>query len=857
VEDSGFIHNNNTNASPNPSHPKSHFWLIYLVLIAIIVGIVILLTQINPSDTSGILIRNQSKWQRIDGLPVDPQHIAVADSIWIVDDNHELIRFESFNGAIWSSYQVQPDDTIKSLSKTFHISRRTAERRINELTDNGEIPVGQQIWIEGYRTYTPADIGIASSASIRYIFASYNFLWVVAEEAETDVLIFFDGQSWHRDPSVQIDGRITAFSSITTVQDVPIVVTLDDQNILRHLPLAFQPLTINLTETRQSLNLPPIPENLNTTIALTSDDTIFVLNDTLLSYDGASWNVLPLPERDDGQPLSILGTTNNTLWLHDSSNRLWQRSSDNGTWQSFAPETMGIAPANTIHDVTSDGHQTFFATDSGILAFDGERWSMNYRPTIDAPVQQITSGDSDQIWAVSKGRETNTSIIYAALLVVSLIAIIGVFGMSFRALPRLFGITEAREQRTIIQQAINEQFPEPDEKKGVWEVGWRRVLVSTSPIIILAVIGLVLFILWGPDTVKNLEDLFESIDDAIEHLYPNAPAWLKEIIRDVLFAGVIFVLGLPVATVAILRTKDPEKRARLRLNIIAAFSGLLFFSILETLAKYFIISIISVLILLLVLLIVAAIFYLIYQKYLSKPNTTLSEGDYDTALAALEKSIASKPDNMLILWTSGATFVEAGRFERAEELLRQSIRKSDQSAILAAFAYHPLQHLGAALNGQKRYAEAKDALDAALNINKNSGYAQLRLAETHLFQNESPELALELLEKAYKNRRAIFSPYRRVRYIEAEIWADRAWAYSLSRQFHAIDTALENAFAKCPTTIAPLYAGILWRAGKTMQIQHNSSKARHYFRQSLAVDPNGAFAIRAHESLQQIDSDFI
>lgn len=837
---------------PEPTTKKRGLWVWLGLMVSIVafVGIMIVLAQLKTNDLSGVVIRDKNEWQVVDDLPAYPQHIAVGDSIWIISNGNELIRFENYSGEIWRWYQIQNGDTVKQLAKDFHSTSQSI-RGSNDNVGDGELPVGEWIWIQGYQTYTYEDLGISENAVIGDVIAFGNQAWLYIIDSRIHSVLHFDGQTWQPLDNIEFSGNVTLFFGTRLADSSPIVFALDQSNDLYRLDLATETPFVNLDDGRSELQLSPKPYDIKTTIGVTSDGDIYALDDVLIRYDGVAWSLLTLPENVNLTELRIFDTINQQLWLRQD-NTIWSFDVDEQQRQAYTPDDMGMPDNTILYGVAYDGAKTLFATTNGIVTYDGERWFLEFESETEAPIYEVAYGNYDQVWAITEGERYDNLVIQGVAVVALLVFFVAVIGFSGSILKRFLNLESSDKTRTIVEQAINEKLPTSKDMKSQWEMGWRSVLVSISPLIFIAIIALIPFLAWGPDTINNLEKLVEDISDLFDRFFPNAPAWVKDVIKRVLVAVLFFILGLPAVLFAIMRTKDPEQRARLRRNIVATFVGIVAFGLFETLVSTTPTVLGVILIMVFVVLGGVFAYYLIYGT-LRSPNAAIRRGDYNKVLEGIENPKIAESTNPLLLWSTGSMLLLAGRFKEAEDMLRRAILNQDQIGVILSTQFHPVAHLGAALLGQGRYDEARKSLEASLAINSKNGWAYLRLSDTYLFQGESPDTVLELLDKAYKHRSGNFMLYGAEKYVVNEIWANRAWALGLMGQSQEANDALEKAFDKFPEKFVPVYASLLWRAGKVMQVQRHRSKAREYFLKSLEVDPIGAYAERSRQSLKKLD----
>ncbi len=251
---------------------------------------------------------------------------------------------------------------------------------------------------------------------------------------------------------------------------------------------------------------------------------------------------------------------------------------------------------------------------------------------------------------------------------------------------------------------------------------------------------------------------------------------------------------------------------------------------------------------------IAFMFLLLFIRHelgFSVALSWLRRGDYERALRRLELLERLGLSSATLLFLKGTVLMFAGRNQEAEEVLRKCIATL-QPPMKKALA---LVNLGYVLLDQRRYNEAAQALDEAIQIRPDGAVAYSTRAEVFLQRGVDPQKALELLDRGihYKQRSVIQSG--RDVHVFGYLAANRAWALFLLHRLAEAEQALKEAEksfrnAAISERFKPGQAGIRYHMGRALLAGGDAVRAQGEFRQAIEIDPAGKYAALSRAALQ-------
>ncbi|MCP4536311.1 MAG: tetratricopeptide repeat protein [Chloroflexi bacterium] len=244
-------------------------------------------------------------------------------------------------------------------------------------------------------------------------------------------------------------------------------------------------------------------------------------------------------------------------------------------------------------------------------------------------------------------------------------------------------------------------------------------------------------------------------------------------------------------------------------------------------------------------------FGLLSMTYLMVPFlwvlAALKRGDYEKAIRRSRWMEQVHAFRGAFLNLDGFALFLAGRYEKAQQLLQDSIRTTRRE--LAAGGADGLDNIGCVLTAQGQYDEAIKMFEGTIEISPKHVGAYNDLAQVYLFQGIEPQRALELTERALKNYNASFWYRWLERFNFGAIWASRAWALALLDRHSEAAEALEQAFTGTDRSFVPEFAGVHFRAGQTELLRGDHAQAVEHWEQACQLDPQGHYGGLAAKAL--------
>lgn len=806
---------------------NSHLWLILIVGTALMVGVVIGIGQVVTTPSTGLLVYDAGEWQTVTTsalrAPVLVQ-VTPDETIWVLTDDHLYRADRFYEGQIWRYYTIQAGDTLRSIADDFDTTKTTLLKSNNLVHDDDDLVAGRQLWIPRPEPIRALD-GDARTIGRNFVAVS-GTAWAASDDA----LWYFDGQTWV--PAEAWAG----FPLLGLTSDGTRIWNLDSSYWLTQYT-AKDVQTYHL----QELGFGDVaPADGQPILAVLPDGPVFVVGAYLLRVDADG----PSRHLTEVASIQYVGVADNQLWLLVDG--VLQTTANGDIWR-----TVALPDALHSNGVAVDGQgRTWLAADDGIwMQPPDAAWERVY--ATDKPVTSITLGAYEQLWATTAPDPRPSMALILAMAVVIGVIGVGLLGVLLLLSVRMVG-GDRQRTRHILEDKLLDLAPSATLSQ--WEQGWRKWVVTLVPIAVFMALALGLLILVGLD---GFDAISKGVEDLAETLWPNGPAWFPAVLYDVLLSGVLFLLGVPLALWAIWRTKEPEKRHRLRRNFIGGGVMLFLYPLFTNFLEYgaestddmglLVVGVCG----LIAALGIAATVLLIGGVLVAARD--VQHGRYDKIVRNAEKASQLPIIPAQSLWMQGTALMMIGRYAEAEPLLRRSIAEGEKSPLFQANLYSALENLGQTLTGLGRYDEAIGPLEASIELRPQGSWNYLRLAENYLFQGKEPETALQLLATAERNKKRAIGGGRYVdRFVFAEIAADRAWAYALLNDYLEADTAVEVALKRLPKHYQPVQGGLYWRLGEVMRLRKDRRAAQTYWEQSLAVDPDGPFSQRARDGLTRL-----
>ena len=223
----------------------------------------------------------------------------------------------------------------------------------------------------------------------------------------------------------------------------------------------------------------------------------------------------------------------------------------------------------------------------------------------------------------------------------------------------------------------------------------------------------------------------------------------------------------------------------------------------------------------------------------------LKRGEYDLGLRRLT-CVAWFSKSAPVHFLKGTLLMFAGRSADAEAALRQSL-VGETSSMHKSLV---LVNIGYTLLGERRYNEAKQALEEAIQLRPAGAVAYSTLAEVYLHQGIEPQKALDLLDKGTKYKRESDRQMSVDLHILGYLYANRAWALVLLGHPSEADDALDEARKYSAVDMKPGAAGVHYRIGRVLLAEKRNPEAAEEFRQARQIDPKGVYAALSEAALR-------
>ncbi len=229
----------------------------------------------------------------------------------------------------------------------------------------------------------------------------------------------------------------------------------------------------------------------------------------------------------------------------------------------------------------------------------------------------------------------------------------------------------------------------------------------------------------------------------------------------------------------------------------------------------------------------------------------LRRGEYEAVLAQADRMVEERP-NWMTRFTAAAAFAEAGRFEKAEQLLRTSLRnlaekvsaQDDQSEY---YRNSMLMVRGMLIDVLAKAGEIDQAVMEVSKLpsfKKPNPVVERTLAKVHMYRGQI-DLAQPHLNIA-KQLEARQSPkgYKTALY---------AWAAALQGDSARADDLITQAFKQVPPQNVAGIAEVQLYAAYVARAERNSMAARDAFRKAIELNPDGAYGRIARRELDRVD----
>lgn len=245
---------------------------------------------------------------------------------------------------------------------------------------------------------------------------------------------------------------------------------------------------------------------------------------------------------------------------------------------------------------------------------------------------------------------------------------------------------------------------------------------------------------------------------------------------------------------------------------------------------------------------ISLIFMLIPVYWLLPP---VGRTDYKTGLTRARTMQRFAPLNLHYYLIAEYEILKyAGRWQAAEEIIKQAISLGQRQKAPPANQALALQGYGAVLLAEGRYDEAQRVLESSIQLRPEGSGSYLRLAELYLKQGINGERALELANKAIENKGKSLLLRLAARWNWAEFYSIRAWALAACDRHAEAEAEFERAF-KIAGNFKPELAMAHYRAARATDLRGDSAAVSEHLGRAVALDPHGAAGHLASQGIKQ------
>jgi hypothetical protein len=198
-------------------------------------------------------------------------------------------------------------------------------------------------------------------------------------------------------------------------------------------------------------------------LALAPDGSLWLIRSGVWRFDGAEWAPISSPGRwiEDA---TLLGVARGRLWLAGKEEVLsvgW----DGRSWTRHTLGEMGLPPKTPIHEVAG-AETAWFATNAGLVSFDGATWHLipPPRPGMRALVS-VGAGPDGTVWVAGTQTAGISALRFAfyAFAVLVVLALVALAVWMWKATKH-----RAKRERELIRRAI-EPVPAARPRSSVAE----------------------------------------------------------------------------------------------------------------------------------------------------------------------------------------------------------------------------------------------------------------------------------------------------------------------------------------------------------------------------------------------------
>jgi len=640
-------------------------------------------------------------------------------------------------------------------------------------------------------------------------------------------VVRFDGQSWHRYP----DALKTNWPAATAAGRSGIWI-IDHYGNLSHSNgngWSVQSLAgIVPTAPPAGKNSQDRPPRL----AMTGDGHLWVRWRGLWRLDGDTWREVRSPGLNFAEVWPIGHNAENVLlWLWRTG-EVAAVAPDGRIAARHGVQEMGFTESVRFNGVATSNGRVWVASSSGLLTFDGNRWTNLGLPPQCATLTDLALAPDGSAWVLAETRSfagllktfgPALAVCSFPLVVIGLLIAAWLQGRAENALAT---------QETMVAAAGH--LPGLDLAAG------QAAIVSQAR-----------SLRWMlPAMLVGLPLVAVAVEDALWRAWPTAPAWALHTGA----VSLIVVLCLAIWLWTARRRHSESQPSRVRAALWEPAKWMFFLALLlfgcivpsgwvdrlipvAVLARYVKAAVVVLPALLIVFGRDIAAVLLV--------NSAVRAGDYDRAIRWIRRLSFGRPSHRMI-GLEGVTHALAGRPDQAEPCIRQALARTHGSWRFEQVSL--LGCLGEVLGHQGRNEEAQKCLQASIDMgDTDEKCSRAGLAELLLKQGTEPQKALELVDQAMRLTKGAIA-----KKVEPLRSATRAWALALLGRRQEAGEAIERATRARRHTHVAMFANAHLNVAMALLAMDQTERAAYHLREAHDVDPHGKYGAFALNQLQQM-----
>jgi hypothetical protein len=654
------------------------------------------------------------------------------------------------------------------------------------LTSN---PLALSRWVSNeWEWYTP--IEGEETSDICQMTLDEETIWVAFDRG----IAHFDGQRW----KIYID--VTPSKPVSIAANSLGVYVIDSRGNLARFD-GYEWSTGNVRDTFPSLR--SNADERYPSVVAASDTSLLVRWNGVWQFDGDRWQEITIGGRRL-TPFVGIGTAHNRLWtIWYGDGILISSQLDGSDSKTYKINEIGLSSNDQIYQVGEYGNDTLFATDRGLIRFDGKSWTpLTILENQAIAVGQVSVHPNDNMWVIT-GNSGNISTIiigFLGLTVAIILFFITIIVNSSRNITRL------RAARQLLEPILPPQSVSKEPRNSNW--------------LLIGVI--IMFIV---ETYLAFSGQPELVDITTPIIFILLCIWVAR--RTLQYSG---------------RDQKPLSKST-PIILFVGWVCVLWFGMrgIETInrslvAPFFVVWII-------VGFIPCATSIIRYVRRYSGDNA------YQNASNDNAKGNLSGARKISLQFVKATTALNVGHLDEGETLARETVAQSQyfNVGILSA----SLNLLGLALMYQKHYEEAIPFIETAIRIQPTSLASLTSLAEVYLEAEVETERALEVIQFARQYGFENWLVHLMRKSSRPVTEGVHGWVLARLGRFEEADRAIQKAMKRISAKNKAGVAYLHYIKGKIEEVKGNQAQAAEWFAKAKAMD-SGLYGQIAAQALSKL-----